>query len=426
MLSKGVTLVTNALIIPVAIRYLGVESFGIWTTISTALAMLLVLDLGVANSLTNFISEAYAREDRKLAGTYSTTALAVMTFIAFLLGALAYILWPHIHWLSFFHLSSATEIPMVSHAMAAALIVFLFGLPASLAAKILGGYQELRTANIFTAAGSLLNLVAVVVLVRMHATLPMLVAGSSGALVATNLLCLAWIVMFRKPWLRPRVTHLSTTVSRRMMQLGSEFFVLQIAGLVVFNSDNLVVTHYLGPAEVATYSIAWRLVGYATVVQTLLTPALWPAFSEAFVRGDLEWIRRTFWRTMMFTMGTALIFSAVFAVSGRWIIQIWAGSAAVPTEGLLLLMCAWILISTFMNNTATVLVAKGQARLQAWCSLAATGVNLALSIYLVQRIGAPGVILATILSYVFVLIIPQTWQALRSLKASETPTVKIR
>lgn len=416
ILSKGVLVLVNALSIPIVIRYLGAESFGVWTTIATFLAMLLVLDLGIANSLTNFISEAYARDDHEHASRYSTTALSLMTVIAGALGLLAWIVWPHLHWYAIFHLSSRREIPSVSHAVAAALLIFLIDLPARLAVKILGGYQELRTANIFSAVGSAGNLVTIVLLVYLRAGLAALVVGSAAALVGTDILCLLWLILVHKPWLRPRLAHLNRAAARRMMQLGAEFFMLQIAGLVVFNSDNLVVAHYLGPAEVAPYSVAWRLVGYAAVVQAFLSPALWPAFSEAFDRGDLPWVRRTFRHTMWITMGTALGFAALFAVLGRWIIRIWATNAAVPDETLMLLMCAWVLVSTFMNNTATVLVAKGETRLQAWCSVGAAALNLWLSIWLVQRIGSKGVILGTILSYLIVLVVPQTWQTGQVLK----------
>jgi len=268
-------------------------------------------------------------------------------------------------------------------------------------------------ANLFTAAGSLCNLISIIVLVHLHAGLVALVAASSAALVGANLLCLVWIWCFHKPWLSPRLSHIKGSAARRMMQAGSELFVLQIAGLVVFNSDNLVVTHYLGPAQVAPYSVAWRLVGYAAVAQTMISPALWPAFSEAFARGDLAWVRRTFRRTMWVTMSIALGCSVSFALAGRWIIRVWAGQAAVPTQELLLLMCVWVILSTFMNNTATVLVAKGETRLQAWCALVAAALNLGLSIYWVQRIGAAGVILGTIVSYAVVLVGPQTWKVYR-------------
>lgn len=416
LISKGVVLAVSAISIPITVRYLGAEDFGVWVSISTTLSMLLVLDFGVANSLTNFVSEAYARDDRDHASTYTTTALGVVLVVALLLGCLAWWIWPLLHWDRLFHLASAAEAPRVGRAVAAALAIFLVGLPAGLAPKILGGYQELRTANLFTALGSLLNLLSIILVAHFHEGLVALVTASSAALVGANLLALLWIFFFHKPWLAPSLKHVNGVAARRMMQSGSEFFALQIAGLIAFNSDNLVVIHYLGPAEVAAYSVAWRLVGYAAIAQTLITPALWPAFSEAFSRGDLSWIRDTFRRTMILTMAIAVSASLLFALVGRWIIRIWATRAAVPTQGLLLLMCVWVLISTFMNNTATVLVAKGETRLLAGLGLAAAVLNLVLSIYWVQRIGAPGVVLGTIVSYLILLVGPQTLACLRALK----------
>lgn len=407
----------NLLAIPITIRYLGAESFGIWTTITTALTMLLVLDLGIANSLTNFISEAYARNDHEHASRYTTTALAVMTCIAGLLGIVGWFLWPHMHWDALFHVSSAIQPGTVSRAVAAAFIIFLIDLPSRLAVKVLGGYQELRTANIFAIVGSILNLAGIVLMVKLRAGLTAMVACTTGALVGADLLCLLWLINVHKPWLRPRIAHLDRSAARRMMQMGTEFFILQIAGLVVFNSDNLVIAHYLGPAEVAPYSVAWRLVGYAAMVQSLLIPALWPAFSEAFERGDMAWVRQTFRRTMWITMGTAFGFSVLFALAGRWIIRVWATNAAVPSQTLMLMMCVWVIISTLMNNTAVVLFAKGETRLQAWLGLFAAALNLALSILAVQHIGSVGVILGTILSYLAVLVVPQSilaWKVLRS------------
>lgn len=416
LLSKGILIVVSILSIPIAVRYLGTESFGIWTTITTTLTMLLVLDLGVANSLTNFISEAYARNDPEHAGRYATTGLAVMTAISALLGATAWLLWPHLNWARLFHLSSAGEAGVVSLATAAALTLFLLDLPARLSIKILGGYQEVRIANVFAVVGGVANLAAIVLVVHLDAGLPAMVVASSGAVVGADVLCLLWLVGFHKPWLRPRVRHLSGPAARRMMRSGSEFFILQIAGLVAFNTDNLVIAHYLGPAQVAPYSIAWKVAGYAPLVQSLLTPALWPAYSEAFSRGDLGWVRSTFRRTTWITMGTALGFSLLFAIGGRWLIRVWTTRAVVPGETIVLLMCVWILINTFMSGTSTLLMARGETRIQARLSLLSALVNLALSIWLVRRVGSAGVILGTVLSYLGILVVPQTilaWNVLQ-------------
>src|SRR5579871_140686 len=95
VISKGAMLLANLISVPVVIRYLGPMQFGIWATITTSLSLLLVLDLGIANTLTNLISEAYAREDKEIAGVYSSTAFWLVLLVATMLGLTGWLAWPY-------------------------------------------------------------------------------------------------------------------------------------------------------------------------------------------------------------------------------------------------------------------------------------------------------------------------------------------
>jgi O-antigen/teichoic acid export membrane protein len=416
-LTKGTVLLVSLFSVPITVRYLGADQFGLWTTISTTITLLMVLDVGIANTLTNLISEAYAQDNKELAGHYSATAFWMMLLVTCVLGLVGWVAWPFINWGSVFHLKDPNLQLEASKAIAVAYGVFLLGLPAGLAAKLLGGYQEVRIANIFAAGGSILSLLMIILVVRQHGSLADLIGGYSGAMVAGGVLCLLWVWIWHKPWLAPRVSKITVTGAKKLMRSGGQFFVIQLAGLVVFNSDNLVIAHYLSPAAVTPYSVTWRLVGYAAALQTLMTPALWPAYAEAYARGDIEWVRKTYWRVMISTMAVTTIFCAIFIVFGRVIILHWAGSVAVPPQHLIWMMSFWVLLSTLMNNESCLLVAASETKLQAWASAASAIVNLALSIWLVQRIGAGGVILGTILSYILVLVGPQTWKVKQILNA---------
>jgi O-antigen/teichoic acid export membrane protein len=421
---KAIVLGVNAITVPIAIRYLGTEEFGIWMTISSTLALLVLLDLGIASTMTNLISEAYALDDRDRASRYASTGFWIMVIIAAILGVLGFWIWPFLHWNTLFHETGAASETMIAHAAAAAYAVFLVGLPAGLAAKFLAGYQEIKAANFFSAAGALASLLTVVIITKLHGSMALLVAGSSGAMVAVNLLCLAWLWLYHKPWLTPTFNRWHLGSVRSMMQSGSEFFILQLTGLVVFNSDNFVIAHFLGPAEVTPYSVTWKLVGYSAALQIIITPALWPAYAEAYIRKDFQWMRRTLRYVMLTTMGLASFCCLVLILWGKTLIRLWAGPSAVPTQTLLALMCVWILISTFMANTATVLLATNETKLQAWLSVAASALNLGASIWLVQRIGPAGVILATIGSYILLLVGPQTWKVLQVLRPSQNVSVE--
>ncbi len=72
----------------------------------------------------------------------------------------------------------------------------------------------------------------------------------------------------------------------------------------------------------------------------------------------------------------------------------------MPTFSLLLAMGVWALISGFMSVESCLLAALNRTREQAFLSIVAAVVNIALSIALVRHIGSLGVIGGTILSYV--------------------------
>jgi O-antigen/teichoic acid export membrane protein len=416
VLSKGAILLVSAISVPLTVRYLGAEQYGIWITISTTMTLLAVMDFGIANSLTNFISDAFAKDNRELAGRYAATAFWTMVLIAVVLGLTGLAIVPRVNWGSVFHLQDPNLVAITTRTVAAAYIVFVVSLPAGLATKLLGGYQEVRTANVFGTLGSILSLLGILAVVWLHGTLPTLVLVYAGALVLANACCLLWLWSWHKPWLAPAPSRWDRSVVKSMMQSGSQFFVLQLAGLVVFNSDNLVIAHYLNPAAVTPYSVTWRLVGYSAALQTLMVPALWPAYSEAYARGDMLWIRNTYWRVMKITMSVAGFFCLLFVFAGRTIIRYWAGEVAVPQQSLVVVMCIWVLISTLMNNEACILAAANEIRLQAFVGAIAAVVNLAVTISLVQRIGTLGVILGTVISYIVIVVGPQTWRVQRLLR----------
>jgi Na+-driven multidrug efflux pump len=78
------------------------------------------------------------------------------------------------------------------------------------------------------------------------------------------------------------------------------------------------------------------------------------------------------------------------------------------TSYLLLAMGVWALISGFMSVESCLPAALSRTREQALLSILAAAVNVALSIVLVRHIGSLGVIGDTILSYLLVLVVPQS------------------
>jgi O-antigen/teichoic acid export membrane protein len=201
---------------------------------------------------------------------------------------------------------------------------------------------------------------------------------------------------------------LDLPLARELLASGSVFFLIQISGAVVFSSDNLMVAHYLGVEQVTPYAVTWRLVALTAVLQSLFFPALWTAYAEAYARRDYAWMRQAFRITLRGCLVLNLTCAVLLIAAGKTLIRWWAGAAAVPSTALLTTMALWAVISGFMTAESCLLAAVNRTREQGVLSMLAAAVNLGLSIVLVQRIGSVGVIAGTILSYMLVLVVPQS------------------
>jgi O-antigen/teichoic acid export membrane protein len=410
VVGKTTTVLANAISLPIAVRYLGREQYGFWVTISTTIMMLAVLDLGIANTLTNCISRAYAERSDEMAKRYYATAFWATSAIAAVLGILGVVSWHFIDWGRLFGLHDPAAARQAGQCAAISFGYVLLTLPLGLANKVMGGYQRVPVANAFSMLNSVLSLAAIILVVRVHGTVVDLTAAYCAAMLTGTILLNLWMALRPEFRIRPAPRRVHLGAAREIMSHGMLFFILQLTALVVFNTDNLIIAHFLGAEQVTPYAVTMRLVGYSSALQALLVPSLWPAFSEAYVRHDLTWIRTAYRRIMRATVLTVIPTALFLGFAGRWIIGIWAGEAAVPGSVLLWGMCFWTVLLAITVNQGTLLAATQHLQLQTIYSSLAAVLNLILSIVLVRRIGATGVLLATVISYLVFIVSPATWQ----------------
>lgn len=413
---RGVAVLVSLVSVPLTVGYLGAERYGAWVTISTVVAWIALADLGLSNSLTNAVSEGYAKENDSLSGDYVAAGFWSLVAIAAFLTALFFPLWRVISWDRIFNVQSQQARAEVGPAVAVAFVIFVLNLPVSIVAKIFGAYQEVSLANIWSAVGNVLSLGALVVVTRLNGGLVSLVLAMSGTVLLVNSISALWLFGYSKPWLVPRLSRVTMVGIKKLVSLGGMFFLIQIAALILFQSDNLIIAHYLGAAAVTPYSVTWRLFNYTMIFQVLASPSYWPAYAEAFARGDRAWVRHSFRMNLNFTLASSFVIALPLVFFGRWIIRVWAGNTAVPSSGLLLCMGIWSLIYGATISQSCVLASAGKLKGQTVYALAAATTNLVVSIILVQRIGLTGVIVGTIVAYVTCVIVPQSIEVERSIR----------
>jgi O-antigen/teichoic acid export membrane protein len=406
--ARAIGALTGIITIPLTVRYLGAERYGAWMTISSALLLLNFSDFGLASSLTNALSKAFGEGNRDGARRYVSTTLIVLCLVATLLviigitcaGSVARFFFPSV--------SPSFLTREITPALVIALSIFAFNFPLMVTNRVLAAYQENAIANLWLMASSLANLVGILVVIQFRGGLPMLVLGSAGAGLLINMISSIWLYCWHKPWLSPTRSLADLEFVRELFSTSWKFFIGNVAWLINSQTDNLIIAHYLGPGQVTPYSVTFRLFAYATMVQSLTTQSVWPAYTEALTRKDFDWVQGIYKKNLKWSLLIAIVIVTIFTLFGQTIIRIWAGPTAVPPFSVILWMGIWNIILAYLFVTGTVLQATSHITGLTVYSSATAVLNVVLSILLVRHFGISGVIAATVIAYVIATLIPVT------------------
>lgn len=413
--NRIVGMLISLLSVPLTIGYLGTERYGVWVSIGSMLAWLALSDFGLGNGLTNAVTTAAGEDRPDRVRMHLSNGLLLLSSISVLTALVAAVAWPFIDWGAVFGVRDEATRAEIGPAMATALAFFLLGFPLSTGGKVYLAYQEGRIGSYWGMAGNVLSFAALIAVTQTQGGLVWLVFALAGTQTLVTFLSNAWIYLHHRPHLAPGPRHVDLGEIRSLSVVGGKFFLIQIMALVTFQTDNLVIAHYLGAARVPEYSLTSSLFSYTALPQTILFQYLWVAYTEAIARKDIAWVRRTY--RISTGVGIAVTGAAVICLVliAKPFIAMWAGPAVVPSAALIAWIAAWSMINSYTNPMACLLAAASHLRNQIIYSGFATVSNLVLSIYLVQTWGVEGVIAATVISYAVFVCVPVVFDVERLL-----------
>ena len=399
LVGRGMVTVVQLMLIPLAVAYLGTERYGVWVALTAVLAWLGLADLGLSNSLTNPLAIALGKNDQVAAQRWVASAWWTLTGIALFGILMTWWLSPMVNWVRVLGVTSKLAADEVPRSVMLALLFLFLSLPLGLIFRIQTCLQEGVLAHFWIATGQVAGLLSLLIVIQTTAGLPGLVLALAGATVLTQ--ALAGFVLFgwQHPWLRPNPVEFRSDLACGLLGPGTKFFLINMAVLLNLQTDHLVIAWFLGAEAVTPYQVTGRLMAIAIFPVSVIFPAMWPALTDAWVRGELYWFRRAFHWMLWGGLSVAFGIALVIASAGEWIIQIWVGKTALPPPLLWSWMVAWVCIQAVMQAVACLLNATGQLRGQTIYGLSTAILNLILSIMWVMPFGLPGVIAATVVAY---------------------------
>lgn len=397
---RGLSIAISFALVPLTIGYVSSELYGVWLTLSSILVWLSFLDIGFSQGLKNKLTEAITIGDWGKGKALVSTTYFMMFLIFCPLCLLLEILAPFINWCSLLNISDqySSEILKTMHILIA---MFCLQMIVNVFVSVVAAFQKVALSNAFTPIGNFISLIIIYILTK---TSPPSLSSLAYSLAAMPILVtiIASIVLFSSKFKKvsPNIFFISFRCVKDLFSLGYKFFIINIQVLVVYQSTNVLISNISSPIEVTAYNIAYKLMNVAMMFYTIIIAPLWPAYTEAYTKGDYDWMRK-----MKQKMRKILLCSiagcAIITLCSPIIYDLWIGkNAEIP---FMMTVFVAVYVSAFCWNTlnGTLVVGIGKIKMETTVVIIGMFLHIPLSFLFGKYIGAYGVILSMILINIF-------------------------
>lgn len=402
---KMLSIIVSLVLVPVTLGYLNPYEYGVWLTMSSILVWINYFDIGLGNGLRNKLAEALACGDVVKGRIYVSTTFCLL----FILMLCIYVLYFIAHyWIDWKYILSISENQITTDLNSLVLLIFAF-FCLSFVLKFIGNVymaKQLPLANdIFVFLGNFISLVVIYVLTRTtKGDITNVAITFSVVPVIVYIIAYPITFKFKYKELSPSLSFIDFSYARDLIFLGGQFFIIQIACLIIFSTSNFFIAQFCGPEDVTLYNIAFKYFSVITMGFTIIVTPFWSAATEAYVKGDYMWIRKSISNMLKVWVGLAAITIFMLLVSG-WVYYYWVGMK-IPFS-LSILLTLYVLISNWINLFSYFINGIGKIRLQLYCSIFSAVIFIPLAIFLGKLMGVNGICISMPLSiFISAIVLP--------------------
>lgn len=384
-------IIISLLLVRLCLGVLGTQEYAIWITVVGIVEWFNFLDIGLGHGLRNKYAETKAKGQFEELKGYVSSTFYILLIVSGLLFVVFYCASHFINWASI--LNASKQLNSAIHVLIVTLVaIFCLRFVFNIINILLTADQKPAIPALIAASGNLLSLILVFIAIHLkYATLV-----SLGIIISFSQfvpILGAFVIFFSKKYrdIFPRLSYFKKTYLKGVMNLGLQFFLIQLTALLTLQSNNLIISQVAGLEEVTNYNIAFKYLSVIfTFYMTLLTP-LWSATTEAYARRDMEWIRNSIkklnkiWFALIFVGITMILASSL-------VYKIWLNKVVTPDFLLLSLILLYFLLLIKSNLYRTVMNGVGKIRLQFFITSIQAVLHIPLAVFLGNAFGVYGVV----------------------------------
>ena len=385
---KGCSILISLLLVPITLRYLNNYEYGVWLTLSSIIMWINFFDIGLGNGLRNKLAEALAREDYELGQKYVSTTVAILSIIMLSIYLIYFAVHPILSWNKILNVPEG----QINTDLNNLVLIILAFFSLSFILKFIGNVylaKQLSVVNdLLGFCGNLLSLCIIYVLT-------LTTEGNLNwvAITFTSVPVIVYTIAYpitfhRYKELKPKFSAINFKYASSLLSLGGQFFIIQIACLIVFSTSNFFIAQLCSPTDVTIYNIAFKYFSIVNMAFVIVITPFWSAATEAYIKKDILWIKRSVKIILRFFLFLVCV-SLIMLFLSNYVYHIWV-QLTIPFS-LSCVMMIYVTIVNWNNLYAYFLNGIGKIRIQLYCSILSSIILIPLAIILGSHWGIIGI-----------------------------------
>ncbi len=393
---KGLNIAIGFVLVPLTLSYLDPTRYGIWITLSAIFNWFSLFDVGMGHGMRNRLAEAIAKNDITRARIYVSTTYGALVIIFAAVFLLFFIINFFLDWTLILNTPKDYKEEL---GLLAGFVFFFFCMRfvTDLIGTIALAKQEPAFSQLINVGGRALSLLGIFLLtLTTEGRLLYLGITLTAIPVITSMLLSFFIFRSRYKNIRPSIQLVRFSELRNIMSLGIKFFVIQIAAIVFYQTNNIIIAQLFGPEEVTPYSIAFQYFSIATFAFTTILTPYWSAFTDAYVTGETDWIRKVMRNLRQIWLAMVAMVIIMFFASD-FLVNLWVGDQVTVQKDLYLVMAIYVLITAFLAIYSQFQNGVGKVMIQFYLAIGLALLHIPLAIFFSKHYGIAGIMFSIII-----------------------------
>ncbi|ELJ8853301.1 hypothetical protein RUL21_001253, partial [Vibrio parahaemolyticus] len=271
-------MIISYMTIPLTLKYLGKSLYSEWVVVLSFIMWLGVSDLGISNSMRNYITKSIESKDKQIQSgvNYSFSLMLVISLMILLV-------------INVYNYMSGLEYSFACFT----LTLVLINLPFTISQAILLGSQNSPRQQRYQLYNGLIVISGVYLFLLFDLDKNLLLMSILYFLGIVSISYNSWRYILKNLKIElPKVINIKKERHRELEGNSFIFFIIQVSGLIVFSTDFYLMSLFFNSDAVTEYFLIDKLYSTFNIFITILLVPIWGYMAKAKENNNFLWIRQ--------------------------------------------------------------------------------------------------------------------------------------